>query len=79
MKMLIQIFGEGKDLSVWQMIIRGIVIFFIIGSVPERKNTFFALGFGGNGIVFSVAAAQIISDLLKNKKDPDAGIFSFNR
>jgi uncharacterized membrane protein YcaP (DUF421 family) len=29
MKILIQIFGEGKDLSVWQMIIRGIVIFFI--------------------------------------------------
>lgn len=50
-----------------------------IGAVPERKNTFFALGFGGNGIVFSVVAAQIITGLLTNKKDPDADIFSFNR
>jgi glycine/D-amino acid oxidase-like deaminating enzyme len=50
-----------------------------IGSVPERKNTFFALGFGGNGIVFSVIAGQIINSLLKNKTDPDADIFRFNR
>jgi glycine/D-amino acid oxidase-like deaminating enzyme len=50
-----------------------------IGAVPERKNTFFALGFGGNGIVFAVVAARIITDMLKNKKTPDAGIFRFNR
>lgn len=50
-----------------------------IGSVPERKNTFFALGFGGNGIVFSVVAAKIITDLIKGKKNKDAAIFSFNR
>jgi glycine/D-amino acid oxidase-like deaminating enzyme len=50
-----------------------------IGSVPERKNTFFALGFGGNGIVFSVVAAQIIADLLKDKNNPHAEIFRFNR
>ena len=50
-----------------------------IGSIPERPNTFFALGYGGNGITFSAIAAEIISDLLIKKKNADAAIFSFNR
>lgn len=50
-----------------------------IGSIPERPNTYFALGFGGNGITFSVIAAQIIHDLILGKKNPDADIFRFNR
>lgn len=50
-----------------------------IGSIPERPHTYFALGFGGNGITFSVVAAKIICDLIEGKKNPDAEIFSFNR
>lgn len=50
-----------------------------IGSVPERPNTYFALGFGGNGIVFSVIAAGLITDLLSGKKNKDLSIFSFLR
>jgi glycine/D-amino acid oxidase-like deaminating enzyme len=50
-----------------------------IGQYPVRSNTYFALGFGGNGITFSVIAAQIIRDLLTGKKNPDATIFSFDR
>jgi glycine/D-amino acid oxidase-like deaminating enzyme len=50
-----------------------------IGSIPERPNTYFALGFGGNGITFSVIAAQIIKDLITGKKNKDAAIFEFNR
>jgi glycine/D-amino acid oxidase-like deaminating enzyme len=50
-----------------------------IGQHPKRPNTSFALGFGGNGIVFSVLAAQMIRDHLLGKPDPDAGIFRFNR
>jgi glycine/D-amino acid oxidase-like deaminating enzyme len=50
-----------------------------IGSIPQKPNTYFALGFGGNGIIFSVVAAEMIRDLLSGKKNPDAGIFSFNR
>lgn len=50
-----------------------------IGSIPERPNTYFALGFGGNGITFSVIASQIIRDLLTNKKNDDEKIFSFQR
>lgn len=50
-----------------------------IGSIPERPNTYFALGFGGNGITFSLIAADIIADELKRKKNSDAEIFKFNR
>jgi len=50
-----------------------------IGSIRQRPHTFFALGYGGNGITFSVIAAEIIRDLITGKNNPDAGIFSFNR
>jgi len=50
-----------------------------IGCVPERPNTYFALGFGGNGITFSVIAAQIITNLINGKNDEDAYLFSFDR
>jgi len=50
-----------------------------IGCVPQRPNTYFALGFGGNGITFSVIAAQIISNHINGKKDDNASLFSFDR
>ncbi|WP_025764713.1 NAD(P)/FAD-dependent oxidoreductase [Dyadobacter tibetensis] len=50
-----------------------------IGSVAEHPDTFFALGFGGNGILFSVLAAEIIRDLLKTKKSAGAHLFGFDR
>jgi glycine/D-amino acid oxidase-like deaminating enzyme len=50
-----------------------------IGSIRQRPNTYFALGFGGNGITFSIIAANIIKDLLAGKKDNDADIFKFDR
>jgi len=50
-----------------------------IGSIRQRPLTSFALGFGGNGITFSVIAAQIISDALCGKPNRYASIFSFNR
>jgi glycine/D-amino acid oxidase-like deaminating enzyme len=50
-----------------------------IGSIPERPDTYFALGFGGNGVTFSVIAAQMIRDLLEGKKNKDTAIFSFTR
>ncbi len=50
-----------------------------IGSIPERPNTFFALGYGGNGITFSAIAAEIIRDLIGEKKNENAHIFSFDR
>jgi len=50
-----------------------------IGSIPQRPNTYFALGFGGNGITFSAVAANIIKDLLVGKKNRDVALFSFDR
>jgi glycine/D-amino acid oxidase-like deaminating enzyme len=50
-----------------------------IGSLPGKPHTYFALGFGGNGIIFSVIAAQIIARLAAGQKDLHAGIFGFNR
>ncbi len=50
-----------------------------IGSILQKPNTYFALGFGGNGITFSVIAAQLITDILMGKKNEDLKIFSFGR
>lgn len=50
-----------------------------IGSLPGRPHTYFALGFGGNGITFSMMAAGIITRSITGKKDPDADLFSFTR
>ena len=50
-----------------------------IGKYPKTSRIFYALGFGGNGITFSLIAAEIITDLLLGKKNKDAEIFSFTR
>ncbi len=50
-----------------------------IGSYKKTPNTYYALGFGGNGITFSVIAAEIIRDLLLGNKNPDIEIFGFER
>ena len=48
--------------------------------IRQRPHTYFALGFGGNGITFSVIAAVIIRDMLKLvKENKDADIFKFDR
>lgn len=50
-----------------------------IGSIRQRPDTYFALGFGGNGITFSMVAAEIICDLLRSVQNRHAAIFQFNR
>ncbi|HYD21089.1 MAG TPA: FAD-dependent oxidoreductase [Flavipsychrobacter sp.] len=50
-----------------------------IGTLKETPNTYFALGFGGNGITFSLVAAKIICDIISGKENKDAELFSFNR
>ncbi|RYY85964.1 MAG: FAD-binding oxidoreductase, partial [Chitinophagaceae bacterium] len=50
-----------------------------IGTVPAQPHTAYVLGFGGNGILFSVLAAQIITALMQGKKPKEATLFSFNR
>jgi glycine/D-amino acid oxidase-like deaminating enzyme len=50
-----------------------------IGIIPERPHTYFALGFGGNGITFSIVAADTIHDMIMGKKNENAQLFRFNR
>lgn len=50
-----------------------------IGSIKQLPNTYFALGYGGNGITFSQLAAITLCDLLMGVENKDAEIFSFER
>lgn len=50
-----------------------------IGQYPGKPRSFFALGFGGNGITFGQVASAVIADLLLGKKNKDESLFSFNR
>ncbi len=50
-----------------------------IGQPPERPRAYFALGYGGNGITFSVIAAQTIVDLILRRPSKDAEVFRFGR
>lgn len=50
-----------------------------IGPHRDFPRAYFALGYGGNGITYSVIAAEIIRDLLLGHHNPDAEVFSFER
>jgi glycine/D-amino acid oxidase-like deaminating enzyme len=50
-----------------------------IGVHPRYPHAYFALGYGGNGITFSVIAAEIIRDYVTGHTNPDARIFRFGR
>ena len=50
-----------------------------IGQTDEYPGAHFALGFGGNGITYSVIAAEIIRDAICGQKNPGADLFRFNR
>ncbi|HEX6430625.1 MAG TPA: FAD-dependent oxidoreductase [Niastella sp.] len=50
-----------------------------IGCLPRKPHTYFALGLGGNGITFSIIAAQIITRLALGVPDNDARLFGFDR
>ncbi|HVT88743.1 MAG TPA: FAD-binding oxidoreductase, partial [Tepidisphaeraceae bacterium] len=51
----------------------------LIGEQENYPGCFFALGYGGNGMVFSLIAAQMIVANLTGHGDPDADVFSFDR
>jgi len=60
-------FGETKD---------GLAY---IGKTEKCPHGYFALGYGGNGITYSLIAAQIIRDLYTGRPNPNAEIFCFDR
>jgi glycine/D-amino acid oxidase-like deaminating enzyme len=50
-----------------------------IGELGEHPHIWFAFGYGGNGITFSVIAATLLGDWFVGRDNPDARLFSFNR
>jgi len=46
---------------------------------PEYENTFFVLGFGGNGITFSVQGMDMVKSFLKGKEHKLANNYKFGR
>lgn len=50
-----------------------------IGKQSAKENKHFALGFGGNGIIFSLIAAELIRDSILGKSNPDGKLFQFER
>ncbi len=49
----------------------------IVDRVPGYDRIFSVMGFGGNGITFSMIGAEIIAGFLAGKADPDAAIFAY--
>ncbi len=50
-----------------------------IGENPGLRHAYFALGYGGNGITYSLIAAEIIRDLFLGRRNPHAAVFKFGR
>jgi glycine/D-amino acid oxidase-like deaminating enzyme len=49
----------------------------LIGRIPGRRNCWAVLGYGGNGIVYSRIAAEIIRTGLAGGQDADAELYAF--
>jgi len=50
-----------------------------IGPHPDFPNSFFVLGYGGNGITFSVMGMKIISDAIAGRTNKLLEYYKFNR
>jgi len=50
-----------------------------IGEAPGRPGIYFALGYGGNGVIFSALAAEIIRDWCVGEENALAELFRFGR
>ena len=50
-----------------------------IGAVPRMAGCHAVMGYGGNGITFSMLGAQLLRGLITGEGDADAKLFSFHR
>ena len=48
-----------------------------IGAVPGYRHCYAVMGYGGNGITFSMLAAELIAKAIGGREDPDASLFAF--
>lgn len=46
-----------------------------IAPVPDMDHAWAVMGFGGNGITYSVIASQVVSNALRGGADPDADLY----
>ncbi|WP_370237336.1 NAD(P)/FAD-dependent oxidoreductase [Brevundimonas sp.] len=46
-----------------------------IGPVPDMAHAWAVMGFGGNGITYSVIASQVVSAAIRGRSDPDADLY----
>ncbi|WP_292063975.1 NAD(P)/FAD-dependent oxidoreductase [Brevundimonas sp. UBA7664] len=47
-----------------------------IAPVPDMDHAWAVMGFGGNGITYSVIASQVVSTALRGGSDPDADLYA---
>jgi glycine/D-amino acid oxidase-like deaminating enzyme len=47
----------------------------LLRPLDDHPNVFAVLGCGGNGITFSMVAAELVSSWVKGRRDPDADLF----
>jgi glycine/D-amino acid oxidase-like deaminating enzyme len=50
-----------------------------IGAHPDFRNSYFMLGFGGNGITFSIMGMEILSDVVAGRPNRFLEYFKFKR
>lgn len=50
-----------------------------IGEHPAVPRTWFALGYGGNGITYSLIAAQLFRDRLTGRRNDQSDLYGFDR
>ena len=50
-----------------------------IGEIKNLPRTYFIMGFGGNGILYSQIGAEIVRDSIKGRKNELKNVFGFNR
>jgi glycine/D-amino acid oxidase-like deaminating enzyme len=50
-----------------------------IGEIPRLRNCYAVMGYGGNGITFSMMAAQMLRNVLQGDDDPDLDLVAFRR
>jgi len=46
-----------------------------IAPVPGMDHAFAVMGFGGNGITYSVIASEVVGAAIRGRADPDAGLY----
>ncbi|RWM06960.1 FAD-binding oxidoreductase [Mesorhizobium sp.] len=49
----------------------------IIGALPDHPRIHAVMGYGGNGILFSQIASEVVSASIKGGEDTDADLFAF--